>query len=213
MDPWLSVSIRLVALLSSAWAAVALTVQVLWTRGSGRRDYSRPAGSPWRAVWYSFTTGMMPARKESARLHAAEFALGLVLHVGVLTCLLGLGLLVASPTTGIRVLAVLRIPAAVALLAGICLLLRRAISPVLRRLSTPDDYLAILATCGLLACCAFLPVDSRGQLVRLVYFTALLVYLPLGKLRHAVFFFVSRGNYARRLGYRGVYPPARAATE
>ena len=31
---------------------------------------------------------------------------------------------------------------------------------------------------------------------------------PAGKLRHAVFFFLARVDLGRRLGWRGVYPPA-----
>ena len=47
----------------------------------------------------------------------------------------------------------------------------------------------------------------------MIYTGLLLVYLPLGKLRHAVFFFVARGDYGRRLGFRGVYPPAATRAE
>lgn len=200
-------------LLSLLWAVIALTRQVLQARGGGRRDYSRPAGSPLRGILYSFTAGMTPAHKESVRLHPAEFALGLVMHVGVIACIVAVILLLVWPAGGARLLVLLRLPATVALGAGICLLLRRCLSPLLRRLSTPDDYLAILATCGLLACCALPAVDTDGQLIRLIYAALLFAYLPLGKLRHAVFFFVARGDYAYRLGYRGVYPPARARTE
>jgi hypothetical protein len=48
-----------------------------------------------------------------------------------------------------------------------------------------------------------------GVAAFLIYAGVLFLYFPLGKLRHAVFFFVARADYGRRLGYRGVYPPAR----
>jgi hypothetical protein len=35
---------------------------------------------------------------------------------------------------------------------------------------------------------------------------AFFAYVPLGKLRHAVFFFVARGDLYARLGARGVVP-------
>jgi hypothetical protein len=99
------------------------------------------------------------------------------------------------------------------LLAGLYLLLRRTTSPTLRAMNTPDDYIATLASCGLLALAILDSVSAHGHVVLLVYSALLLIYLPLGKLRHAVFFFIARGDYGRRLGYRGVYPPAPAGSE
>ena len=51
------------------------------------------------------------------------------------------------------------------------------------------------------------PGPASGALL-LGYAALIFLYLPLGKLRHAVFFFVARGDYGWRLGHRGVYPPA-----
>ena len=204
---------KAIASLAIGWTLVALVTQVIAARGGGRRDYSRRAGAPWKGVLYSFTTGMTPAHKESVRLHPGKFALGLVMHVGVIVSLVGVVLLLVWPTGALRILSFLRPVCAVALVAGIGLLFRRILSGTMRAISSPDDYLAILATCGLLACFSLFRMDARGQLVVLLYAGLLFVYLPLGKLRHAVFFFVARGDYARRLGYRGVYPPARARTE
>jgi hypothetical protein len=199
--------------LSALWAVVALAVQVFAARGGGRRDYSRRAGSPGQGVAYAFTVAMLPAYKETARLHPVEFGLGLVLHLGVLSALIGVGLLLAWPPAGGPYLSLMRPLAALALVAGVSLVLRRAASKNLRAMSAPDDYVATLATCGLLACAALFPIDAQSQLILLGYAGPFLVYLPLGKLRHAVFFFVARGNYGWRLGYRGVYPPAGARTE
>ena len=100
--------------------------------------------------------------------------------------------------------------AALGAVAGLGLLLRRAGSPLLRKLSTPDDYLSVMATCGLLGLAAFpFPGLTSGAML-LGYAALVFLYLPLGKLRHAVFFFVARGDYGWRLGHRGVYPPVKA---
>jgi len=92
-------------------------------------------------------------------------------------------------------------------------LVRRTLSTDLRAMSAPDDYVAITVTCGLLALAALMGGDRDHQLTLLIYAGLFFVYFPLGKLRHAVFFFVARGNYGRRLGYRGVYPPPRTRVE
>jgi hypothetical protein len=197
------------AVLAAVWAAVALAAQVWAARGGGRRDYSQRAGSPWRGIVYSFTGAMLPAHKESARLHPGELALGIVTHVGIGISLFAVALAVIGPAWAGRAFVVARIPVALALLAGLGLLLKRIGSRNLRAISTPDDYLAIVATCGLLAGCVLVGVDARSQTALLLYVGLFFLYLPLGKLRHAVFFFVARGDLGRRLGYRGAYPPVR----
>lgn len=195
------------------WAAGALAWQVLAARGGGRRDYSQRAGDPSRGILYNFTIAMQPAHKESVKNHPIEFATGLVLHAGVLTTLVGVVLLLVWPSGGLWLLALMRPLAALALLAGLCLLVRRVWSLTLRAMSVGDDYLAIAACCGLLAWVVAGQLGGQNQPGFLIYAGLLLLYLPLGKLRHAVFFFVARADLGRRLGYRGVYPPAPAETE
>lgn len=204
---------RLLTACSILWALVALAVQVLAARGGGRRDYSRPAGSPARGVWYNFTTAMLPWNKETARLHAAEFALGILLHVGVLLSIAGVVTLLAAPAAGQWLLTTLWLVDIAALGAGLWLLVRRVRSKLLRAISVPDDYLAIMATCGLLAITAAFSLTPHSPAPLLIYASLLFAYFPLGKLRHAVFFFVARADYGRRLGYRGVYPPAHGSAE
>ncbi|MBU0618371.1 MAG: hypothetical protein KKI02_11685 [Planctomycetes bacterium] len=204
---------KVFAALSILWAIIALVIQVIAARGGGRRDYSRRSGSSVRGVVYNFTVAMMPAHKEAVRRHPVKFTIGVVMHLGVILVLLGVVLLLAWPTAGYRVITFVRPLVALSLLAGIYLFVRRVFSKNLRAMSAPDDYFAILATCGLLALASLYPADAQNQVVLLIYAGLLLVYLPLGKLRHAVFFFVARGDYGRRLGYRGVYPPPAAGTE
>jgi len=203
----LTVSVRILVGASLVWAVAALTVQVVLARGSGRRDFSRRAGSPLRGLLYSFTGAMLPWHKETIRGHPMQFAAGLLMHAGVILCLLSAVLLAASPELGQRVWSELRLPLLLPLVASVYLLARRVWSPTLRTLSVPDDYLAVLVTTGLLTLGAVGSAFAAGQTVFLIYCSLLLVYLPLGKLRHAVFFFIARGDLGRRLGYRGVYPP------
>lgn len=205
--------LRVLTTISIAWAAVALIVQVLAARAGGHPEYSRPAGSPLRGVWYNFTTGMLPWNKETARLHAGEFALGVVLHVGVLLSLAGIIGLLLAPVAGTWLLTTLWPINLLSLAAGIGLLVRRIRSKLLRSISVPDDYLAIAATCGVLVFTVAFAFRPQSPAPLLAYATLLFIYFPLGKLRHAVFFFVARADFGRRLGYRGVYPPARASTE
>lgn len=201
--------LRIPVVLAFVWAAVALTAQVLIARGGGRREFSRRAGRPLAGLLHNFTVAMLPGHKETARLHPGEFVVGVVLHLGVFATLAEvLVLLLATNVTG-PWLIWLRWVSGSGAAAAVVLAGRRLRSPAMRALSTPDDYVAIVATCGLLVLGVF-PALAGGA-VLLGYTTVLLLYLPLGKLRHAVFFFVARADYGWRLGYRGVYPPATAA--
>jgi len=199
--------------LSILWAVLALAVQVARARAGGQRDYSRRAGDPVRGMVYSFTAAMLPAHKETIRHHPLETSVGVVMHVGVLLCILGICLLIAWPAGGHRLLLAMRPVVVAAFLAGLALFVRRSASRTLRAISAPDDFLANLATCALLAFAFLSPVNAQCEAALLSYTILFFLYVPLGKLRHAVFFFAARADYGRRLGYRGVYPPARAEAE
>jgi hypothetical protein len=198
---------------SILWAVIALAAQVLSSSRGNPRDHGRRAGSPLRGVLYNFTVAMTPAHKESVRSHPAEFGIGVVLHAGALLALLMVVLSVVRPGTGVEIAAFLRPLFVVSMLAGGVLFVRRLRSANLRAMSAPDDYVAILATCGLLVFAAIGADGSSERIAFLIYAGLFLLYFPLGKLRHAVFFFVARGDVGRRLGYRGVYPAARAEAE
>ena len=93
-------------------------------------------------------------------------------------------------------------------LAGLGLLGKRVASKVLRGLSSPDDYVANLLTsvfASLAAVAAFVP-DARAAW--LVAGAALLLYVPVGKIRHCLLFFPARYEMGRFFGRRGTFPPA-----
>ncbi len=203
--------LRILLLLTMVWAALALAAQVVIARGGGRRDFSRPAARPIAGLFYNFTTAMLPGHKETAHLHPAEFAAGVVLHVGIFAALFEILSFLIPVNVGVVLFAGLRVLAGLGALTAMILIVRRVRSPLMCALSTPDDYLAALVTCGLLVLAAFPGLGSGAVLPG--YAVLLFAYLPLGKLRHAVFFFVARADYGWRLGYRGVYPPARVETE
>ncbi len=204
---------RVILGLCFVWAVLALAFQVYRAWGGGRRDFSRQQGHPGKGVIYNFTYAMLPANKESVRHHPGKFAIGMVLHIGALTALLNALVLAINVDFGVLLLAVVQWLALLGLVAAVALLVRRPLDPNLRAMSSPDDYLATAATCGLLVVTAMAPHYQAGLFVLLLYTSAVFLYMPLGKLRHAVFFFAARANYGRRLGYRGVYPPAPMATE
>ena len=202
--------VRILAGAAAVWAAAAMLAQAAAVRKGAKREYSTATGSPWRGVLYSFTGAMLPWRKETVSLHRFEFLIGILMHAGIVWALAALAALIVRPQTG---LALLRPGLAVFLLsfaAALFLLVRRAHSSLLRSFSAPDDYVAVVATALFLLAAALGAVRPASVDLFLAAGFPLLLYVPLGKLRHAVFFFLARGAYGMKLGHRGVYPPPSA---
>lgn len=201
---------KILAAVSLVGAVAALLVQVVRARGGGRPDFAEARGTPGRGVAYAFTVAMMPTHKESASRHPVEFSIGLLMHVGILVALVVLALVLVRPSAVAPFLGVARPVILLAAAAGIVLVIRRGISRSLRPMTVPDDFLAAAATCGLLVLASLAASGTGFTIAFLLYVAVLGLYVPLGKLRHAIFFYVARGDYGRRLGRRGVIPPRAA---
>lgn len=165
-----------------------------------------PRGSASRGILYSLTWAMLPWKKESARLHPAVYTLGVAYHGGtflsffwlvVLFFRLGLPRIVASGSAGLLGLTAL---------AGLVLLVRRALNPNLRYFSSPDDYFSNILVTGfqVLTAVTLARVAATGPLF--VYAGLLLAYIPVGKLRHALYFGLARYYLGLFYGRRGVWP-------
>ncbi len=170
-------------------------------------DRSPARGDPLHGVLYAFTLGMAPWAKESTRRHPIAYLRGIAFHVGIFAAL---GALLISPWWGwfppfLRYLlaAVTGFGAAMGL-AGEAM---RWAERNLRALSTADDHAAVwavtiftAATCAALLATAWLPI---------MYITAgaMLIYAPLSKIRHCIYFFFSRRFFGLFVGRRAVLHP------
>jgi nitrate reductase gamma subunit len=101
---------------------------------------------------------------------------------------------------------------AIALAILVALLWRRATRPVLRRLSTLDDYLSILLTLlplvtGFMTYARILPLGLRYESMlglHVLSICALLVWFPFGKLMHLFLAFPARFQAGVLLRRKGV---------
>lgn len=200
--------IHLGILLAAAWAILALAALHRRMASYGKRTlYSKPAGDPAAGIGYAFTQGMAPWAKESVMMNLPSYGAGMAFHAGVFTgfllllaALLGLGL----PAWLLLAARVLTLAGA---LGGFSLLLKRLLNAQLRGLSCPDDFAANLL-CSLFALLAllasFLPALAALWQAEAIL---LLVYAPLGKIRHCLFFFTTRCQLGAFFGRRGTFPP------
>lgn len=192
-------------------AAVISISGLLFTLRTGRKfgrrhDYAPAAGSEGRGIRYALFAGMMPWAKESARQHLPTYFTGIIYHLGI-ACgfIVLLATLSSFPYPGSAKI-LFTVLTAVGAVAGILLLVKRAVVASLRAISTPDDVLSNgLVTVFLIAATAALWV-SRVTPAFAIIAIVLLLYIPLGKIRHCFLFFCSRISFGRFFGRRGVLP-------
>ncbi len=201
--------IRIIATTSVLWALVALIMQFMVYRGKGRKDFSVRAGSPMMGVLYNFTVAMTPRHKESIRNHPAKFIIGVVMHVGVFVAIVKTLWLLILPDSAPIFPLLLGSLAVLSAACGLFLFVRRILSPTMHAMSSPDDYLSVLVTIGFIAAGALHEFGIITSVIFLIVSAVVFFYLPIGKLKHALFFFIARADFGARLGYRNTYPAAR----
>lgn len=170
-------------------------------------DFAKPSGSIPAGLKYSFTTGMSPKKKESAFLYLPTYLAGILFHIGAFsTIALFLLVLFVTPVPGNILWSLAAVLPALGAVSGIAILLKRASKPLLRKLSNPDDYISNILV-SLFQLSAATGILFPDMLV-LFYFISILLwlYFPLGKLKHAVYFFAARYHLGLFFGSRGVWP-------
>jgi hypothetical protein len=169
-------------------------------------DKSPLKGSPQHGITYAFAAGMMPWAKESTRIHMIAYLRGIGFHVGIFTAL---GALLISPFWGslpAMLSALLMIVLGIGSLLGAAGGVMRIAEHNLRGLSIPDDHFAVWLVTVWMAVSA-LAVGNEAFLVAFYILSAItLAYIPLGKIRHCLYFFFSRTFFGKFFGRRAVFP-------
>ncbi|MFB3853145.1 MAG: hypothetical protein ACE148_04895 [Vicinamibacterales bacterium] len=198
--------------------ALVYVLRLAWLfRFRGARDRqpttARPGTGPGIGAAYSLANIAMPWAMESTRRHAGFYAQFVALHVGVAAAIAlsfiipyAPWLLEDKPT--VRGLQAWMIAAAA---VGAYRLARRMTDPVIRAISTPDDYFSVaLLSVWLAFGVAAAPNSTAGgewPLVAYFLLTAFfLLYVPFSKISHYLYYPFTRYWLGRTLGYRGVLP-------
>ena len=173
-------------------------------------DKSPIKGNISHGITYAFTQGMMPWAKESTRIHMIAYLRGIGFHVGIFTAI---GAVIISPFWGslpplllLILFCILTIGAILGAAGGIM----RIGEHNLRGLSLPDDHFAVWLT-TLFIMVAGLAVINDSFVIPMYIISAItLIYVPLGKIRHCLYFFFSRIFFGKFFGRRGVFPQGTA---
>lgn len=209
----MSLLLRMAVLAAALWAAAALAAMLLRSRALTLRvRFARPAGRVSKGIRYALVEGMAPGAKESVRAHLGTWAAGVAYHLGLACAFLLLG----SCTLAVPLPALLAMGLAsvsgLGALCGLGLLAKRALHPGLRAFSCPDDYASNLLCTGFAALGCGWGLRIVPALPFLAWGTLLLLYIPVGKIRHCAFFAATRIQFGAFFGRRGVLPPAKSAS-
>ncbi len=198
---------RLLVVLSAIYCLIALTVLVARTFSFGKWPrYAKAQGSSAKGIVYAFGQGMLPWEKESASKHLPTFFGGIAYHLGIFAALL-------IPAAGLLQIhlpdiadSVIRILIVIGLVSGIGLLIKRLTLPYMRFISCIDDYVANVLVELLLLSALLATFHLAWCRVMMIVTIVLLLYIPMGKIRHCVFFFYSRILFGKFFGRRGTLP-------
>jgi len=90
---------------------------------------------------------------------------------------------------------------------GIGILIKRLLKKGLRDLSNPDDYLSNLLVTGFQLMTGIVLLWNQAYPAYFILSSLLLLYFPLSKLKHAIYFFAARYHLGFFFGWRGIWPP------
>ncbi|MBN1386809.1 MAG: hypothetical protein JW965_00070 [Bacteroidales bacterium] len=173
------------------------------------KDFSHKLGNTGAAIKYSFTGAMSPLKKESAYLHLPTYSAGMFYHIGtfltIIVFLLQLTV-IRFPVVLTYIFAFILILSAI---SGTGILIKRIVVRRLRKLSCPDDYISNIMVTLFQFITAFLLTGLIYQSVYYIAAAILLLYIPVGKLRHLVYFFAARYQLGYFYGWRGSWPPSK----
>jgi nitrate reductase gamma subunit len=150
---------------------------------------------------------MNPSKKESAFLHLPTYTAGVLYHLGTFLSILLFFVFLThaslSGTIAILLSGFLIITGA----CGIGILVKRMITKELRSLSSPDDYISnlMVSLFQLFTVLALILPEALPEYFILA--SCLMLYFPMGKLKHAIYFFAARYQLGLFYGRRGVWPP------
>ena len=170
-------------------------------------------GNHGRGIRYSYTLLATPWEMESQRKHwfryleFALFHLCMAVAIGVAFVMPWGHQALATPAAVLALQGVFGL----ATLLGVSRLVRRVANPIVRLVSSPDDYFCVLLLTAWVAS-GVLAVQQTSEFWLVTYFslaTFFLFYVPFSKISHYVYWFFVRYYVGKHLGHRGVFPVQR----
>ena len=169
-------------------------------------DRSPIKGNISHGITYAFTQGMMPWAKESTRIHLLAYLRGIGFHLGIFAAI---GTVIISPfwsylppLLSLTLFWALMLGAVLGAAGGVM----RMMEHNLRSLSLPDDHFAVWLTTLFIMLTGLALLNDAFVIPMYIASAVTFVYVPLGKIRHCLYFFFSRLFFGKFFGRRAVFP-------
>jgi hypothetical protein len=170
------------------------------------KDYSHKKGNLKSAIPYSFTGAMNPLKKESAFLHLPTYTAGILYHTGTFICLVLFFLFQFDISFSNTIQWILIFVLAASSLSGLGIFIKRITLKKLKHLSNPDDYISNLLVTVFQIITLIVLLKTAYFPYYFIFAGLLFLYLPLGKLKHSLYFFAARYHLGFFYGWRGIWP-------
>ena len=198
--------------------ACVYTLRIIWLMrfkaGRERQAATGPAyTTPRKGIIYSWANIAMPWAMESTRKKVFNYIQFILFHVGVTTAII-LSFIIpyfSSLLNNKGIVLFFQLTIGAAFIVALIRIVRRIAKPVMRAISSPDDYFSLILLMVWFFF-AFLSSPNRlenGETILLTYFilTAFfLVYVPFSKISHYLYYPFTRYYFGKTMGHRGVYP-------
>jgi nitrate reductase gamma subunit len=169
------------------------------------KDYSRKKGNLKSAVAYSFTGSMNPLKKESAYLHFPTYTAGLLYHFGTFLSIALYFLFLFNIRIPYTIQLILICMLIASAFSGFGIFFKRITVKKLRHLSNPDDYISNLLVTIFQILTLVMLLKEFISPYYYICSTLLFLYIPLGKLKHVLYFFSARYHLGFFYGWRGIW--------
>lgn len=170
------------------------------------KDYSYKRGNLKSAIAYSLVGAMNPLKKESAYLHLPTYTAGLLYHIGTFISIVLFFLLLFNVNLANSLQWILICVLIASSISGLGIFLKRISVKKLRYLSNPDDYISNLLVTGYQIFTLVMLLKETFAPYYFICVSLLFLYLPLGKLKHSLYFFAARYHLGFFYGWRGIWP-------
>lgn len=207
---------QIIALCATGFCLVAMLLHFFKIIKLGApKDLSTKSGSVAQGVLYANTAAMLPTQKESAYLHLPTYSMGIIFHIGIFAGML-VFILSFFPffsrwfAQGEWYHLALASCFLISASCGLALFIKRLINKNLSSLSNLDDFLSNGFTTLFQYMTALYLFFPTCQCVNVAYYlivALLFLYMPLGKLKHVLYYFSARYHLGFFYGRRNVWPP------
>lgn len=214
MSEFLRVLENEVQIAALAFMGTVYVLRLLWMfRFKASKEITVPAGNPRKGAAYSMMNVAMPWAMECVRKNLSFYAQFVIFHLGVAAAIAAT-FIIPFWSWMLEIKAVVRIFQLVlgaAFAVGIIRLIRRIASPVMRLISTLDDYFSLVLMISFFAAGFFaVPNEYKASEWPLIVFFIMtaffLLYVPFSKISHYLYYPFARYFLGKTMGHRGVFP-------